>query len=217
MISEKYVYIIDDDDSVRTSTAFFLSSAGFVTKTFGGGHRFLFNLDKLQPGCVLLDIGMPDMNGLKVIETLTPNLPRFPVVVMTGHGDIGTAVQAMKLGARDFIEKPFAEDLLLRIFEQVFSRLDDGVSAEIKRCAAVARIATLTSREAEVLGKMLNGKRSKQIAYEMGVSIRTIETQRASMMDSLHVHSSAEVLRLAFDAGLDATAVIQVEPEAVGL
>lgn len=198
----KHVYIVDDDVEVRTSLTFFLSSAGYFARPSGGGVAFLADVDNLQPGCVLLDIRMPELDGIEVIEALGDRIDRFPVVVMTGHGDVATAVRAMKHGASDFLEKPFAEDVVMEIIDRVFETLKAGTSARSERSEARARIESLTRREHDVLEGLAAGLSNKIIAYRLGLSIRTVEMHRASMMAHLAVRTLPDALRLAYVCGI---------------
>lgn len=200
-VGEQTIYIVDDDTGVRVSTAFFLQAAGFSPRPYSSGRQLLADVAGLRPGCVLLDIRMPDMDGFEVIERLLPRRAQFPVVVMTGHGDVATAVRSMKLGACDFLEKPFDEDVLVATLERLFLQLEDSVLGEQRRTDAAARLELLTAREVAVLHGLLAGHSNKVLAFELAVSVRTIEMHRANMMDRLGVRTFAEALRLAFDAG----------------
>jgi len=202
------VYIIDDDAEVRMSTAFFLGSAGFDTRQFGDAPGFLAVSNGLRPGCVLLDVRMPIMDGLEVLAELAGRRAELPVVVMTGHGDVTTAVRAMQLGALDFIEKPFEEEMVFTILGRAFAALDDSVRNNSRRRDAEERIARLSERECEVLDGLVAGLANKVLAYRMGISVRTVEMHRAGMMDRLDVRTFAEALRLAFDAGVVRDAAI---------
>ncbi len=196
------IYIVDDDSAVRLSTAFFLNAVGFVTRQFADGPEFLDSVDDLAPGCVLLDVRMPGMDGLEVLAQLAERGARLPVVVVTGHGDVTTAVHAMQLGALDFLEKPFEEDVVLAVLARVFATLEDRVRDDSRRRDAEARIARLSEREREVLDGLIAGSGNKVLAFEIGISVRTVEMHRAGMMERLGVRTFAEALRLAFDAGV---------------
>lgn len=200
-MSTGVVYIVDDDAAVRASTAFFLSSVGFTTAKFADGTTFLEEAHGLEPGCVLLDVRMPRIDGLEVLAEMGRRRLQFPVVVMTGHGDITTAVRAMQLGAADFVEKPFDEEMVLTILGRAFAGLDDSVRSAIRCRDAERRLALLSQREREVLDGLIAGRANKVLAFELGISVRTIEMHRAGMMDRLGVRTFAEALRLAFDAG----------------
>jgi len=196
------VYVVDDDSMIRRSTVFFLSAAGYVARASISGKDFLDEVETLAPGCVLLDIRMPDIDGLQVIEALGERLVQLPVVVMTGHGDVATAVRAMKLGASDFLEKPFDEDTLLATLERTFDILEDHVSFGNKRSDAQALLDKLTQREGDVLSGLVAGLSNKALAFQLDLSVRTVEMHRANMMDRLGVKTFPEAVRVAFHAGL---------------
>jgi len=183
------------------SLSFLLNTAGYVCRPSAGGAVFLASIDELHSGCILLDLRMPEIDGMQVIEALGARIADFPVIVMTGHGDIATAVRAMKLGARDYIEKPFANELLLETLERSFETLEDGLSAREETASAVARIGRLTPRENDVLQGLATGLSNKIIAYRLNLSTRTVEMHRASLMDRLAVKSLSEAVRLTFVAG----------------
>lgn len=201
-MSVRMIYIVDDDEAVRMSTAFFLESVGFATRQFEDGTAFLAAADNLRPGCVLLDVRMPVIDGLEVLAELAGRRAQLPVVVMTGHGDVTTAVRAMQLGALDFIEKPFEEAIVMMILGRVFAALDDSVLSDSRGRDARDRIARLSDREREVLNGLIAGLANKILAFQIGISVRTIEMHRAGMMDRLGVRTFAEALCLAFDAGV---------------
>lgn len=203
MAINRFVYIVDDDNEVRASTLFFLRSLGMSPQAFEDGAGLLAQLADLRPGCVLLDIRMPGIDGFQVIEALAGRHAQLPIVVVTGHGDVVTAVRAMKLGACDFVEKPFEEELLLSILERVFASLDENVATDERRSQAIALLQSLTDREDDVLRGLVAGRSNKLLAHDLGVSVRTIEMHRSHMMDRLGVHSLAEALRLAFVAGVE--------------
>ena len=196
------VYIVDDDVEVRTSLTFFLSSAGYFARPSGGGRTFLVDIDSLRPGCVLLDLKMPEFDGIDVIRALGDRIDRFPVCVMTGHGDVSIAVRAMKLGASDFLEKPIAEDIMIETLDRIFVTLEAGMSARDERCQAQARIEALTARERDVLEGLAAGLSNKVIAYRLNLGVRTVEMHRASMMDRLAVRSLPDALRFAYICGV---------------
>jgi len=196
------VYIVDDDDAIRRSAGFMLKTSGFRVRSFESGVEFLKEARSLEPGCILLDIRMPGMDGLDVQRALRDEGVSLPVVIMTGHGDVNIAVQAMKAGAVDFIEKPFEKPTLLDALEQGQSRLkDDAVSLKRAEEARV-RLNVLTPRELDVLRGLTQGLPNKTIAYDLGISPRTVEIHRANLMEKLGARSLSDALRLAFAAGL---------------
>jgi two-component system response regulator FixJ len=201
--SAQIVYVVDDESDVRRSLGFFLKTAGFMPRPYLNGADFLADAPDLAPGCVLLDVRMPDMSGLDVIEKLGNLTSRLPVIVMTGHGDIATAVRAMKLGAVDFLEKPFEDDALVAAMNLGFDALERDSRAEEDRRDAERRIAALTRRERDVLRLLGHGKSNKEVAIALDLSVRTVEMHRATMFDRLGVRTLPEALKLAFRARTD--------------
>ncbi|MBC7506301.1 MAG: response regulator [Sandarakinorhabdus sp.] len=196
------VYIVDDDQSVRESLAFFLTTLDYSAQQFADPEAFVRASATLAPGCVLLDIRMPGIDGLEVLESLQQAREVLPVVVMTGHGDVTTAVRAMKLGACDFLEKPFDEDTLLDILVRTFASLDGAVVSLGRLDGVRVRLARLSQREREVLVSLLAGRPNKVIAHELDISVRTVEMHRAGMMARLGVRTLSEALRLAIEGDL---------------
>jgi two-component system response regulator FixJ len=201
-LKSHYVYVVDDDRDVRRSLSFMLGAAEIRSHPYGSGVDFLDALPDLEPGCILLDLRMPQMDGFHVMTALAERNVDWPVVVMTGHGEIPIAVRAMKLGAVDFIEKPFSEQALLACFAQAFAQLEARAVSGRRRREAHARAAALTVREKEVLASLLAGRSNKQIAQALGISLRTVEMHRGNMMDRLGASSLAEALTLALEAGI---------------
>ena len=197
------IYVVDDDEAIRRSLSFLLKTSGYVVRLFEGGIAFLKEAADLPPGCVLLDVRMPDIDGLEVQRELRARGVMLPVVIMTGHGDIDMAVAAMKAGASDFIEKPFEKAALLGCVEAArrVAVADRGAGARAED--ARARLNVLTDREREVLDGLVEGLPNKTIAFDLGISPRTVEIHRANLMQKLEVKSLAEALRIAFHAGLE--------------
>jgi two-component system response regulator FixJ len=195
--------VVDDDRDVRRSLSFLLQSAHLASRPFASGSDLIESLDELQPGCVLLDIRMPDMDGFQVMTELATRGINWPVVVMTGHGEVPVAVRAMKLGAVDFLEKPFEEDVLLGSLERAFSLLSDREGQAERRRSAVERVGLLSAREHEVLRGLMGGMPNKMLARRFDISLRTVEMHRANMMERLRVASLAEALTLAVQAGVE--------------
>lgn len=191
------VYVVDDDSSVRRSLSFALSTAGFDVRVFLSGRDFLDEAPMLHPGCVLLDVRMPQIGGLEVLKALGVGIQRFAVLIMTGHGDIGTAVKAMKGGAQDFLEKPFTDKLLLDTLEIAFQALPAMVDADAERSSAIARTSLLSPRERDVLQGLVAGLPNKTIADRLNVSVRTVEMHRGRMMDRLGAKSLADTVKIA--------------------
>jgi two-component system response regulator FixJ len=202
MTDEQLIHIVDDEESVRKSASFLLRTSGFETRTYASGTAFLREAKYAPAGCILLDIRMPEMDGLEVQRELNARGIAMPVIVLTGHGDIGIAVQAMKAGAVDFLEKPFEKEHLLEAIAAAFERMgneEDSGSAERE---AQIRIEALSPREQDVLRGLVRGHPNKTIAYDLGISPRTIEVHRANLMGKLRARSLSEALRIAFAAGL---------------
>ena len=196
--SERVVHVVDDDDSVRRSVGFMLKTSGHSVYSYKSGPELLKEAKSLEPGCILLDIRMPEMDGMEVHQGLKERGVSLPVIIMTGHGDIPLSVKAMKAGAIDFIEKPFEKAALLDALELGFATLKrSGDSRERAKDAAV-RLQVLTPRERDVLDGLAEGLPNKTIAYDLGISPRTVEIHRANLMSKLDVRSLSEALRLAF-------------------
>ena len=198
------VYVVDDDRAVRDATKALLEAAGYAPALFASGDEFLERADFKTSGCALLDICMPGRSGLEVQKLLIDRGSKLSVIVVTGHGDIATAVQAMKAGATDFLEKPYEPEALLDAVERGL-RLSVESSTGVRSQDAKARIARLTPRECEVLRALMAGGSNKSIARVMDVSPRTVEMHRANMMERLGARALSEALRVAYDAGLSAT------------
>jgi two-component system response regulator FixJ len=197
------VHVIDDDEAVRRSLALLLFSAGYKVDTYGSAESFLDALPMATGGCAIVDIRMPGMDGLALQEHLTARNVLLPVVVVTGHADIALAVRAMKAGARDFIEKPYANE---RMIEAVRAALDSGrvdVARARRLDDARTRIQRLSAREYDVLRELVAGRPNKLVAHSLGISARTVEIHRANMMEKLGVRSLSEAVRIFIAAGLD--------------
>lgn len=169
---------------------------------FGSGTDFLDSLTDLEPGCVLLDLRMANVDGFDVMGAMKERDIDWPVIVMTGHGEVQTAVRAMKLGAIDFIEKPFSESTLLSSFENAFALLAQRQGNAKRQRDARKRVELLTAREADVLNGLLAGETNRQIGERLGISLRTVEMHRSNMMERLQVGNLAEALALALEAGM---------------
>jgi len=197
------IYIVDDDDALRQSVEVLLDVAGgFETRSFASGQAFLDQVPHMEAGCVLLDLNMPGLNGLEVLYRLRKLDHRYETILLTGQGDIGVAVEAMKAGAIDFIEKPYDNRMLLDALDSGFARIEDREKEASAIQSARDGIDRLTPRERDVLLGLIDGKANKIIAYELDISPRTVEIYRANLMDKLGVRSVAEAVRIAFAAGL---------------
>ena len=196
----RLVHLVDDDEAIRRSVGFMLKTSGFHVRTYESGVELLKGAPSLEPGCVLLDIRMPGMDGLEVQTALRDKGVTHPVIIMTGHGDVSLAVQAMKAGAVDFIEKPFEKAVLLSAIEHGVERLKKSAANLDRADEAAVKLQALTPREREVLDGLARGLPNKTIAYDLGISPRTVEIHRANVMSKLGVRSLSEALRIAFAA-----------------
>jgi two-component system, LuxR family, response regulator FixJ len=201
MTADRQVYLVDDDDAIRRSAGFMLKTSGFRVETFTSGTDFLKVARELDVGCVLLDVRMPEIDGLAVQSAMKEHGIALPVIVMTGHGDVTVAVAAMKAGAVDFLEKPFEKAEMMAALDDGFARIDRSGHSDGRTALAVVRLAALTSRERDVLHGLVHGLPNKTIAYNLGISPRTVEIHRAHLMTKLNVRSLSEALRIAFSAG----------------
>ena len=197
MATERTVYVLDDDDAVLRSLERLLSSANFKPITFDHPSVFLTAAKTFKTGCVLLDVRLPGMSGLEVQAQLLKMRSDLAIIVVTGQGDIQTAVRAMKAGAADFIEKPYGDEALLGSIEAALRRETDLDIAD-----AVRRVAALSTREREVLDGLLAGRANKLIAYDLGISVRTVEVHRVRMMERLGLRQLSEVIRVGVMARL---------------
>ena len=195
------VHVVDDDEAVRRSLAYLLRTAGHVVYTWASGEAFLAGMTA-GPACVLLDVRMPGIDGPEVQRQLAARGLALPVIVMTGHGDIATAVQAMKAGAIDFLEKPFESATLRKALATAAERLATADSHQAQLAEAEARLRILTPREREVLDGLARGLPNKTIAWDLGISARTVEVHRANVMTKLGLPTLSDVLRIAFAAGM---------------
>ncbi len=196
----QHIHLVDDDEAIHRSAGFLLNTSGFDVTAYHSGLDLLKAAASLEPGCILLDIRMPGMDGLEVQQALKGKGVTLPIIIMTGHGDVGLAVRAMKAGAIDFIEKPFEKAVLLSAIEQGFERLRREQSGQELASNAAVRLQLLTPREREVLDGLAKGLPNKTIAYDLGISPRTVEIHRANLMTKLGVRSLSEALRIAFAA-----------------
>jgi two-component system, LuxR family, response regulator FixJ len=201
MAPERIVYVVDDDPAIRRSLERLLATADFRVVSYATPMEFLEAAAGLPAGCVVLDLRMPEMNGLDVQARLLTMRPDLPIIVVTGQGDVHSAVRAMKAGAVDFIEKPYSDDSLIVSIESAVA--GSGRSAQTdERAAAEALFQTLSQRERQVLEALMVGHSNKVIAYDLDISVRTVEVHRARMMDRLGVRQLAEAVRLAVLAKL---------------
>jgi two-component system, LuxR family, response regulator FixJ len=194
------VYVIDDDGAMRDSLDFLLGAADFDVTLFESAQHFLDALPS-DFGCVVSDVRMPGIDGIELLQRLKANRSLLPVLIMTGHGDVPLAVEAMKLGAVDFLEKPFEDDRLIGMIDVVLKQAESGARSVAATLDIAARIASLSPREHQVMGGLVAGLSNKLIAREYDISPRTIEVYRANVMTKMQVGSLSELVRLAMRAG----------------
>ena len=195
MTVERVVHIVDDDDGVRQSLAFLLSSAGLPVRLYDSATAFLAALASVQGGCLITDMRMPDMTGLELLRELRARALGLPTIVITGHGDVPLAVEAMKAGAVDFIEKPFEQQAILDAVRAALERCGDEGDGD--RAAVVGKLALLSERERQVLDGLISGHANKTIAHNLGISPRTVEVYRANLMAKMQAKSLSELIRMA--------------------
>jgi two-component system, LuxR family, response regulator FixJ len=194
------VYVIDDDPAMRDSLDFLLGSAGFSVRLFDSAQIFLDELESLEAGCVVTDIRMPGIDGMELLRQLNSGTRKLPVIVMTGHGDVPLAVEAMKLGALDFLEKPFNDERLIGMIETALSQNESGSKTEALSADMAARVASLTPRERQVMQGLVTGQSNKAIARDYDISPRTVEVYRANVMTKMQANNLSELVRFAIRA-----------------
>jgi two-component system response regulator FixJ len=196
------VYVIDDDPAMRDSLDFLLGSAGFNVRLFDSAQGFLDELANLDTGCVVTDVRMPGIDGMELLRKLNSSARKLPVIVMTGHGDVPLAVEAMKLGALDFLEKPFDDDRLIGMIETALAQKETGSKSDALSADMAARVASLTQRERQVMQGLVTGQSNKTIAREYDISPRTVEVYRANVMTKMQAGNLSELVRFAIKAGI---------------
>lgn len=196
------IHVVDDDASYRAAVARLLSMSGFNVASYESGDQLLANLPGAEPGCILLDLQMPGVHGLNLQHKLTELAPLLPVVFLTGQGDIGTGIGAMKAGAVDFLEKPASSSSLLAAVERALNQYDSRLVEHQRRQMVQTLVDSLTPREAEVFAMVVRGQLNKQIAHALGTSERTVKVHRHRVMEKLKVRSWAEAVSLAGRIGL---------------
>jgi two-component system response regulator FixJ len=202
MVHRGKVYVIDDDNAMRDSLDFLLGSADFQVTLFDSALNFLDLLPTIDFGCVVSDVRMPGIDGLELLKRLKAGGSLFPVVIMTGHGDVPLAVEAMKLGAVDFLEKPFEDDRLIGMIELALKQAEPGAKNEAVTAEIRSRIASLSPRERQVMDGLIAGLSNKLIARDYNISPRTIEVYRANVMTKMQAASLSELVRLAMRGGI---------------
>lgn len=195
------VHIIDDDEPTRDSLVFLLASSGFPAKAHESGTAFLSMFSEIAPACVITDVRMPDIHGIDLLRAVKARRPETPVIVVTGHGDIALAVEAMKLGASDFLEKPYADDAMIAAVERALEHNTDGSRGDDKK-ELLARVDLLSGRERQVLVGVVAGKTNKVIAQELDISPRSVEVYRANLMTKMQASSLSHLVRMALVAGV---------------
>ena len=202
MQPEPVIYVIDDDEAVRQSIEFSMKTAGITVRGFESGQAFFEALPQIEHGCVVTDVRMPEITGIDILRKVSETKPDLPVIVITGHGDVPLAVEAMKLGAIDFLEKPFDDDLLIESVRQALSRDADATKRKAEIADINEKLAALSKREREVLEGLVAGKPNKTIAFDLGISPRTVEIYRANLMTKMAANSLSDLVRMAMVSGL---------------
>lgn len=202
MQPEPIIYVIDDDEAVRESLEFLLKTAGIVVRGFDSAKAFLNILPEVNSGCVITDVRMPEITGIELLRRLQKTNPDLPVIVITGHGDISLAVEAMKIGAVDFLEKPFDDDQLIAAVRAALSRDADVAKRKAELGDINDKLNALSKREREVLDGLVAGNANKTIAFDLGISPRTVEIYRANLMTKMAANSLSDLVRMAMTADI---------------
>jgi two-component system, LuxR family, response regulator FixJ len=205
MQHDQTIYVIDDDDAVRQSLQFMLKAAGITARTFESAKAFMEALPQITAGCIVTDVRMPEVTGIDLLRHIMKNNPDLPVIVITGHGDISLAVEAMKIGAVDFLEKPFDGQQLLTAVRSALSREADTGKRKADLAAIQDKLAALSNRERQVLEGLVAGSANKNIAFDLGISPRTVEIYRANLMTKMAANSLSDLVRMAMTAGIMAS------------
>ncbi|MEO8685650.1 MAG: response regulator FixJ [Devosia sp.] len=200
------VHIVDDEEAVRNSLAFLLGTSGFAVRIHETATSFLAIAPSIRNGCLITDLRMPDIDGVELLRRLGEIGAMLPAIVITGHGDVQMAVEAMKNGAQDFIEKPFSEEVLIGSITKAVDRAAARLQGEAANEAILARIASLSDREVQVMGGVVAGKPNKTIAFDLGISPRTVDVYRAGLMGKMQAKSLPELVRMAMAVGWKAPA-----------
>jgi len=196
------VHVVDDDEAMRDSMAFLLRAENFQVQTYADAADFLAALPQIKVGCVVTDVRMPGMSGIELLQRLRELKVSLPVIVVTGHGDVPLAVEAMKTGALDFIEKPFDDDVFLRAVRLALSAQAVDSQRQAQKATINSRLESLSNREREVLEGLVAGHPNKTIAYDLGISPRTVEIYRANVMEKMQARSLSDLVRMALVGGL---------------
>lgn len=201
MSEDFFIHVVDDDEAVRDSLTFLLQSAKMRVRAYESADAFVSALPGVEPGCVITDIRMPGMSGIELLRILAERKIALPVIVITGHGDVPLAVQAMKGGASDFLEKPFDDDMLLAAVNAALSR-PAGISTHSAGPEIMRKLQGLSKREREVLEGLVKGLPNKSIAFDLGISARTVEVYRANLMTKMGANSFSDLVRMALLGGV---------------
>ena len=203
MASDQIVYVIDDDDGARRSLEFLLCCAGVRARGFASADAFLKDSPPLEGACVVTDVRMPGTSGMELVETLKARGASIPVIMITGHADVPLAIQAMKAGVADFIEKPFDDDIMLGAIRRALTQQTGSETARAERQAIMDRMAALSAREREVVDGLVAGKANKAIAFDLSISARTVEVYRANAMMKMQAKTLSDLVRMATIIQLD--------------
>ena len=196
------VHVIDDDEAARQSLAFLLGAAGIEVQTYKSAIAFLKTAADVKDGCIITDVRMPELSGIDLLRRLRERKLAVPVIVITGHGDVPLAVEAMKIGAVDFLEKPFDDEALLASVRSALDQQDRNSRRQAERAEIEDRLAALSNRERDVLDGLVAGHANKQIAFDLGISPRTVEIYRANLMTKMQAASLSDLVRMALIAGI---------------
>lgn len=196
MAAEPIVHVIDDDEAARHSLAFLLEAAGFEVATYPSAVAFLKAVPDMRHGCIVTDVRMPEMSGVELVERLKAQGVPDPIIVITGHADVPLAIQAMKAGVADFIEKPFSDETILNAVRAALASGSGRAEADAERGRVLALMETLSQREREVLDGLVEGHANKAIAYDLDISARTVEVYRANLMTKMRAGSLSELVRM---------------------
>lgn len=200
MATKTIIHVIDDDAAVRDSIAFLLETADLTTRTYESALAFLAEKDRAA-GCIVTDVRMPDMTGLELARRLRDSGSVEPVIVVTGHADVSLAIEAMRAGVVDFIEKPFDDEILLTSIQRVLDQASKASSADLEKRTFAARLSSLSPRERDVVEGLVKGNANKVIAFDLGISPRTVEVYRANVMTKMQAGSLSELVRMVMTAG----------------
>jgi len=199
---EQIVYVIDDDEAVRQSLEFLLKTSGITVLEFESAKVFLERLPHIKSGCIITDVRMPEITGIDLLRRMRDSGADIPVIVITGHGDVSLAVEAMKVGAVDFLEKPFDDETLLSSVRSALRKGADTARRKAEVSEINERLAALSNRERQVLEGLVAGKANKVIAFDLGISARTVEIYRANVMTKMSANSLSDLVRMAMTAGI---------------